>query len=187
MQSILTFCINPFSIGVLNAVSVIFFKSSLNIIINFLLIFDGFKWNFPNFKLDTLSLFHPNFMAIGHTVTKLPANKCRSLCELISNSIHANLGQANDRIAMKLNIIDGNEYYNHRSCFKKFGEDWSCKHSQISRGLTKERATSHKHCQLRPCLSCLQPDKASNIQLMDCSNASHLTAKLHFDTFLLCN
>ena len=23
-------------------------------------------------------------------------------------------------------IIDGNEYYNHRSCLERFGEDWSC-------------------------------------------------------------
>ena len=49
----------------------------------------------------------------------------------------------------------------------------SCHHSQISRGLRKERATSHKHCPPRPCLSCLRPDKASNIQLMDYSNAFH--------------
>ena len=100
-QDILTFCIKPFCIGVRNAVSVIFFKSSLHIIVNFLLTFYGFKWNFLNFKLDTLSLSHPNFMAIGLTVTKPSANKCRSLCKLISNSMHANLGQTNDRIARK--------------------------------------------------------------------------------------
>ena len=35
-QNILTFCINPFCAGVLNTVSVIFFKSSLNIIVNFI-------------------------------------------------------------------------------------------------------------------------------------------------------
>ena len=78
-----------------------FFKSSLNIIVNFLLKFDGFKWNFQNFKLDTLPLSHQYFMAIGLTVAKPSANKCRSLCKLISNSMHANLGQTNDRIAMK--------------------------------------------------------------------------------------
>ena len=45
--------INPFCTGGLNAVSVFFFKSSLNIIVDFLLTFDGFKWNLLNFKLDT--------------------------------------------------------------------------------------------------------------------------------------
>ena len=102
MQNILTFCINPLCTGVLNAVSVIFVKSSLNIIVNFLLKFDGFKCNFLNFELDTLSLSHPNILAIGLTVTKPSANKCRSLCKLISNSMHVNLGQKNDSIAMKL-------------------------------------------------------------------------------------
>ena len=102
VQNILTFCINPFCTGVLNAVSVTFFKSSLNIIGNFLLKLVGFKLNFLNFKHDTFSLSHPNVMAIGLTVTKPSANKCRSLCKLISNSMHANLGQTNDGIAMKL-------------------------------------------------------------------------------------
>ena len=36
MQNILTFCINPFWTGVLNAISVMFFKSSLNVIVNFI-------------------------------------------------------------------------------------------------------------------------------------------------------
>ena len=90
-----------------------------------------------------LSISHPNFMAIGLTVTKPSAYKCRSLCKLISNSMYANLGQTNERIAMKLR-------YHRRewvlqSCLKRFGEDWSCHHRQISRGLAKERATSHKH------------------------------------------
>ena len=98
----LTFCINPFCTGVLNAVSVNVFKSSLNIIVNFLLKFVGFKQNFENFNHDTFSLSHPNFMAIGLTVTKPSANKCRSLSKLISNLMHANLGQTNDGIAMKL-------------------------------------------------------------------------------------
>ena len=102
MQNILNLCINPFCTGVLNAVSVTFFKSSLNIIGNFLLKLVGFKQNFLNFKHDTLSLSHPNFMAIYLIVTKPSANKCRSLCKLISNSMHANLGQTNDGIAMKL-------------------------------------------------------------------------------------
>ena len=101
------FLINPFCTGVLNNVSVIFFKSSLNIIINFLLKFVGLKWNFLNFKHDTFSLFHPNFMTIGLTVTKPSANKCRSLCTLISNSMHANLGQTNGGIAMKLRYHRG--------------------------------------------------------------------------------
>ena len=94
------FCIDPFCTGVLNAVSVMFFKSSLNIIVYFLLKFVGFKWNFLDFKHDTFPLSHPNFMAIGLTVTKPTANKCRSLCKPISNSMHANLGQTNDGIAM---------------------------------------------------------------------------------------
>ena len=96
------FCINPFSTGVLNGVSVNFFKSSLNTIVNFLLKFDGFECNFLNFKLDTLSLSHPNSIAISLTDTKPSANECQSLCKLISNSMHANLGQTNDRIVMKL-------------------------------------------------------------------------------------
>ena len=50
----------------------------------------------------------PNFMAIGLTVTKPSANKCRSLCKLISISMHASLGQTNYGIAMKKNIIDRN-------------------------------------------------------------------------------
>ena len=99
---LLTFCINPFCTGVLNAVSAIFFKSSLNIIVNFLLKFVGFELNFLNFKHDTFSLSHLNLMAIGLTVTKPSANKCRSLCKLMSNSMHANLEQTNDGIAMKL-------------------------------------------------------------------------------------
>ena len=41
-------------------------------------------------------------MAITLTVTKPSANKCRSLGKLISNSMHANVGQTNDGIAMKL-------------------------------------------------------------------------------------
>ena len=102
VQNILTFCTNPFCTGVLNAVSVIFFKSSLSSIVNFLLKFVGFKLNFLNFKHDTFSLSHPNLMAIGLTVTKPSANKCRSLCKLINKSMHANLGQTNDGIVMKL-------------------------------------------------------------------------------------
>ena len=88
--------------GVFNAGSVMFFKSSLNIIANFLLKLVGFKLNFLNFKHETLSLSHQNFMAIGLTVTNPSANKCRSLCKLISNSRHADLGQTNDGIVMKL-------------------------------------------------------------------------------------
>ena len=42
--------------------------------------FVGFKWKFLNVKHDTFSLSHPNFLAIGLTVTKPSANKCRSLC-----------------------------------------------------------------------------------------------------------
>ena len=90
--NILTFCISPFCTGVLIAVSVTFFKSSLNIIVNFLLKFVGFRWNFLHFKHDRSSLSHPHFMAIGLTVTKPSANKCRSLCKLINNSVHAILG-----------------------------------------------------------------------------------------------
>ena len=41
-------------------------------------------------------------MAIGRTVTKPSANKCRPLCKLVSNSMHVNLGKPNDKIAMKL-------------------------------------------------------------------------------------
>ena len=159
MQNILTFCINPFCTGVLNAVSVTFFKPSLNIIGNFPLKLVEFKQNFLNFKHDTFPLSLLNFMAICLIVTKPSANKCRSLCKLISNSMHANLGQTDDGIAMKLKYHRQDEYYNNRSCLKKFGEDWSCHHSQISRGLPKERATSHKHCPLRPCLSRLRPDR----------------------------
>ena len=48
----LTFCISPLYTGGLNAVSVTFFQSSLNIIVNLLLKFDGLKWNFLNFKLN---------------------------------------------------------------------------------------------------------------------------------------
>ena len=57
---------------------------------------------------------------------------------------------------------------------KKFGEDWSCHHGQISRGVPKERAISYQHCLPRPCPNCLRPDKASNIQLMKCLNPFHL-------------
>ena len=43
----------------------------------------------------------------------------------------------------------------------------------------------------RPRISIAHPDrasdKASNIQLMDCSNAPHLTAKQRFDNFKVCN
>ena len=80
----------------------IFFKSSLNIIVNSLVKFDGFKWDFLIFKLYMFSYSHPNLMAIGLTVTKPSANKCRSLCKLISNSMHVNLWQENEGIAMKL-------------------------------------------------------------------------------------
>ena len=102
VQNILTLCINPFCTGCLNAVSVFFLKSSLNISVNFLVKFDWFKWNFLNFKPDTFSKPHPNFMAIGTTVPKQSATKCRLLCKLISNSMHVNLGQTNDGIAMKV-------------------------------------------------------------------------------------
>ena len=40
-------------------------------------------------------------MAIGPTVTKISANKFWSLCKLIRNSMHVNLGYTNDGIAMK--------------------------------------------------------------------------------------
>ena len=96
------FCIDPLCTGALNAVNVFFSNHFLNIIVDFLLKFDGFKGNFINFTLDAFSLSHPNFTAIGLTVTKPSANKCRSLCKLISNSMQANFGQTNDGIAMKL-------------------------------------------------------------------------------------
>ena len=91
MQNILTFCINPFCTGVLNAVSVIlFFKSSLNIIVNFI------EWDLINSDviLETLFLtrcLNPvkKFMAIGLTVTKPFAKKCRPLCTLIGKCVHA--------------------------------------------------------------------------------------------------
>ena len=98
----ITLCINPFCTGCLNAISVHFLKWTLNISVNFVVKFDWFKWNFLNFKLDTFTKPHPNFMAIGPAVTKQSANKCRSLCKLISNSMHVNLGQTNDGIAMKV-------------------------------------------------------------------------------------
>ena len=41
-------------------------------------------------------------MAIGPDITKPWADKCLSLCKLINKSVYVNLGQANDRIAMKL-------------------------------------------------------------------------------------
>ena len=43
----------PFCTGGLNVASAMFFKSSLNVTINSLVKFNGFKWNFLNFKLDT--------------------------------------------------------------------------------------------------------------------------------------
>ena len=43
-----------------------------------------------------------NFMATSPTVTKQSANKCRSLWKLIGNSMHVNIGQTNDGIAMKV-------------------------------------------------------------------------------------
>ena len=158
--------------------------------------FDGFKWNFLSFKPDTFSWSHPHFMAIGPTGTKPSANKCRSLCKLISNSMHINLGQANEGIMMKLRyysvfilsiLIDWNECYNHRSCLERFGEDWSCHHCQISKGLTKKRATSLRHCPPRPCLSCLLADKVPNVLLMECSKAIHLRIMLHSDKVKVCN
>ena len=97
-------------------------------------------------------------MAIGATVTKPSATTCRSLCTLM--------------------------YYSHSWCLKTFGEGWPCHQCQMSRGLPKERATSHKHCPPRPRLSCLRPDKASNILLTECSNALHLTAIYYFLTYV---
>ena len=41
-------------------------------------------------------------MAIDPAITKPWADKCWSLCKLINKSMHANLGQTNDTIAMKL-------------------------------------------------------------------------------------
>ena len=42
-----------------------------------------------------------------------------------------------------------------------------------------ERATSPKQCPSSLCLSCLWPNKASNILSMEFSNAFHLTIMLH--------
>ena len=70
------------------------------------------------------------------------------------------------RLRWNYDIIDWNAYYNDKSCPKKFGEDWSCHHCQISRGLPKERSTSYKYCPTSLYLSCLRPDKASNFLLM---------------------
>ena len=103
------FCINPLCSEGLNALSVFVlfcfcfcFKSSLNIIVYPLVKFYGFKWNFLNFKVDKLPYSPLNFMAIWFTVTKPSVNKYRSLCELISNSMHVNLAQVSERIVVKL-------------------------------------------------------------------------------------
>ena len=41
-------------------------------------------------------------MAIGPAITKPWADECLSLCKLISKSMHVDLGQTNDKVAMKL-------------------------------------------------------------------------------------
>ena len=53
--------------------------------------------------------------------------------------------------------------------------------------IAKEWATSHKHYPTRLCPSRLRSDKASNILLMECSNAFHLTTVLHFYKVEVCN
>ena len=55
-------------------------------------------------KLHTWYVFliSPKFHGDWPNVTKLSTNKCRSLCKLISNSMHVDLGQTNDGIAIKL-------------------------------------------------------------------------------------
>ena len=114
-------------------------------------------------------------MAIWPTVTKPPANKCRPLCKLVSNSMHANLGQANDGITMKL------WYHRLEWVSQSYTMPWKVWLGPVVPSLpdikrvAQERVTSLKHCPLRPCLSCLRPDKASNILLMECSNATHST------------
>ena len=95
-------------------------------------------------------------MAIDPAITKPGADKHWSLSKLISKSMHANLGQTTGTIAMKLGW---NECYSHRSCIKKFGEDCSCHHCQISRWLPTEQAPSHKQWPPRPRLSSLKPKK----------------------------
>ena len=65
--------------------NVILFKSSLNIIVNFI------EWDLTDSDeiIETLFLTRTNVMAIGLTVTKSFAEKCRSLCTLIGKCVHA--------------------------------------------------------------------------------------------------
>ena len=74
VQNILTFCINPFCTGVLNAVSVIFFKASLNIIVNFI------EWDLTDSDeiLETLFLTHClNLVQISWRLASLVQNHSR--------------------------------------------------------------------------------------------------------------
>ena len=84
-------------------------------------------------------LISPKFHGNWPTVTKPSANKCRSLCKLISNSLHVNRRPIYDGFAMKLRYHKMEWVQWHSSCLKIFGEDWSCHHCHISRGLPKER------------------------------------------------
>ena len=90
VQNILTFCINQFCTRVLNAVSVIFFKSSLNIIVHFI------ECNLTDSDeiLETLFLTRClNLLQISWRLASLLQNhlrkKCRSLCTVIVKCVQS--------------------------------------------------------------------------------------------------
>ena len=101
MQYILTFCINPFCTGVLNAVSVIIlFKSSLNISVNFI------EWDLTDSYENLETLFLTRCLNLVQFFWRLAspfAEKCRPLCTLIGKCVHAKVMAA--FLDTKINMI----------------------------------------------------------------------------------
>ena len=90
-------------------------------------------------------------MAICHAITnhhRISVGHCVQ-CTLISNSMHLNMGQANDSMATKWRYHSVEWLL--QSCPGKFHEDCSCHHGQISRGLPPlGRAGAHSSPTKKP-------------------------------------
>ena len=99
MQNILTLWTNPLTPGGRKAASATFLNQ-VWIAVDFM------QWNvmiqMKFSKPQTVSQSHQNFMAIDPAITKSWTDKRWSLCKLISKYMHANMGQTNDAIMMKL-------------------------------------------------------------------------------------
>ena len=132
-------------------------------------------------------------MAIGPAITKPWADKCLTLCKLISKSMHVNSGHANDRIAMKLGYHRLKWVLQSQIMPYKVRWGWLFVSSlpDIER-ITQGASAPHKQWPPRPRLSSLRPEKRPTfcwwiVQMHSIQRQCYILTKFMLVTKSTCN